>query len=140
MKEEIAFSDLRVGTVLNIGPEKLIVSIDEIDEEKEIFWFEHEDRRYYENVSFINSIVRQPHESIAEKAIIELGFEEVRHGEFFDDTGNRKIVLAPDGIYAYTVDKNSAHDAQPDYLEMHLNFIPQNQEILTYLVKRIFYL
>lgn len=141
MKEEIQFNDLEVGTVLNIGPENLIVTIDEINETEEVFWFEHEGVRYYENTSFINSIVKQPYASFtAEKILEELGFEEMRHGEYFDESGYRKVVLAPDGIYAYTVDRNSAMDDQPDYLEMHLNFIPEEKDILTYLIKRVFYI
>ena len=141
MNEEILFADLTVGTVINIGPEKIEVTIDELNEKEEVFWFEHEDTRYYENVSYINSVVSQPHESVAENVLTDLGFMEERHGVFYDKDGRHKVVLAPDGIYAYSVDRNSSHDElQPDYLELHLNFIPDNRDVLTYLIKRVFYL
>ena len=75
-----------------------------------------------------------------ETTLNSLGFSEIRNGEYVDESGNHKIILNDDGIYVYTVDRNSAMDDQPGYLEMHLNFIPEDQDILQYLIKRVFYL
>lgn len=75
-----------------------------------------------------------------EETLASLGFEEIRMGEYLDDSGQHKIIINDEGIYAYTVDRCSAMDDQAGFMEMHLNFIPEDQKILAYLIKRVFYL
>ena len=56
------------------------------------------------------------------------------HDEFYDISQTKKICLKPDGIWAYSV---GSHPGE-DYLEMHLNFIPQDEIILSYLIEKVF--
>lgn len=75
-----------------------------------------------------------------EKVLESLGFfNEVDgykfpHGEYHNERDDAKICLKGDGIYAYTIGSTEFED----YLEMHLNFIPEDEEVLRYLVKRVF--
>jgi hypothetical protein len=58
------------------------------------------------------------------------------YGEYHNEKDSAKICLKPDGIYGYTIGSNEFDD----YLEMHLNFIPEDEEMLRYLIKRVFYI
>lgn len=75
-----------------------------------------------------------------EKVLEELGFKNewdgyvFPYGEYHNEKDDAKICLKGDGIYAYTI---GSHEFD-DYLEMHLNFIPEDEEILRYLIKRVF--
>jgi hypothetical protein len=76
------------------------------------------------------------------KALEDLGFRnqwrdiKFSHGEYYNEDLTLKVCLKGDGIYAYTV---GTHE-NADYLEMHLNFIPEDEDILKYLIRRVFYL
>jgi hypothetical protein len=73
-----------------------------------------------------------------DKTLAKLGFHATSSSEYSDLKGDKKIVLKGDGIYAYSIDRGFVEDS--DYLEMHLNFIPDDMKVLTYLIKRIFYI
>jgi hypothetical protein len=79
---------------------------------------------------------------MVEELLEKLGFHNEQdgfkhpYGEYHNEKGNQKICLKPDGIYGYTV--GSAIGG--DYMEMHLNFIPDDPEILEYLIRRCFYI
>lgn len=76
------------------------------------------------------------------KALEDLGFKNewnnfsYPHGEYFNSDQTQKVCLKGDGIYAYSVGTY----ANEDYLEMHLNFIPEDVNLLKTLLKRVFYL
>ena len=57
------------------------------------------------------------------------------YAEYYNKDQTAKICLKGDGMYAYSVDSFAG-----DYLEMHLNFIPQDLEILEYIIRKTFYL
>jgi hypothetical protein len=79
--------------------------------------------------------------TMVEELLEKLGYRNERdgfkhpYGEFHNEIGSQKICLRPDGIYAYSI----GTIVGGDYLEMHLNFIPDDLEILEYLIRRCMY-
>jgi hypothetical protein len=73
------------------------------------------------------------------KALEDLGFrnqwEDVKfpHGEYYNENQSCRVLLKGDGIYAYSIGTYE----NDDYLEMHLNFIPE-RDLLETLLKRDF--
>lgn len=69
-------------------------------------------------------------ENTAQEFLLNRGFREIEYGVFLDTKNISKVCLKPDGIYGYT------HSLEHgDYLEMHLNFIPE-VSLLAHLLKK----
>ena len=79
-----------------------------------------------------------------EYVLNKLGFEETDSGVYINKNETQKIVLKPDGFYAFSIGRGYVDDTSDDYLEMFINFIPGDSEgdmsLLTDLLKRIFHL
>jgi hypothetical protein len=78
-----------------------------------------------------------------EYVLNKLGFFETKDGVYMNENQAQKIVLKPEGLYAFSTGRGYV-DENDDYLELFLNFIPGDNigdiNLLADIIKRTFYL